>query len=323
MIYCVVPRELASQLHDRLRRHFRDDPQVEVIVERRTGDRRGRSDRRSRRAVAAPEGERRRVRARSGRRVGERRAEHVAIRSLELPRSLRRHADRLTFVERVLPSERAVEDTDTARLVARVQGGDTEAFADIYMRYFDRVYGYLRLALRNQEEARDATQHVFLNVLEALPTYERRRQPFRAWVFRIARNHAIDRLRERHRIEVEEPARLEELHDPRAGGRLRAVDWMSDQEMLRVIERLPLAQRQVLVLRYMMDLSTADIAEILDRSQQSVRQLQSRALRRLQENLVVGAGDGPAASRKRRLPIMRFRPPMRRLAHGFSARSDR
>jgi RNA polymerase sigma-70 factor (ECF subfamily) len=319
MVYCIVPRGLAPGQQERLRRHLGDDPAVEVVLERRVDDRRGPLDRRGHDPVVVPVPhlERRRIRSRSGRRCGERRVAGVPIRGRALPRSLRRVADRIRFVERVEPSESAVEDVESARTVVRIQAGDVDAFADLYLRYFNPVYGYMRLALRTGDEAEDATQQVFVNVLEALPRYERRGQPFRAWLFRIARNLAIDRLRERGRLELEEPSRLELLAEP-SGPDLRSLDWLSDHDVLALIERLPLAQRQVLVLRYMLDLSTAEIADVLDRSQAAVRQLQSRALRRLEDQLgALGVGARPEA-RPMRLALSQLVTTRARFEHGFS-----
>lgn len=285
MVYCIVPRGLAAGRRERLRRSL-SDSEVNLIVERRVADRRGPVHRRAVDPVIVPVPslERRRIRGRSGRRCGDRRAPQVPVGSRALPRSLRRFAERIAFVERIEPTPHALQDVEAARTVTRFQAGDMEAFADLYRRYFNPIYGYMRLALRTGEEAEDATQQVFVNVLESLPRYERRGQPFRAWLFRIARNHAVDRLRDRGRLELEEPGRLELLAEP-GGADLPALDWLSDHDVLVFIERLPVAQRQVVVLRYMLDLSTAEIAEVLDRSQAAVRQLQSRALRRLEAQL--------------------------------------
>jgi RNA polymerase sigma-70 factor (ECF subfamily) len=322
MVYCIVPRELAPRVQTRLQRSLSEDPECEVVVERRRADRRGGVERRApEEAPPVPPLERRRIRSWTGRRCGERRAALLPARGrrLSLPRAAQRFADRVTFVERVEPSQQALDDTDAARVVMRVQAGDTEAFTELYVRYFDRVWGYMRLALRNPDEAEDATQHVFLKVLEALPAYERRGQPFRAWLFRIARNHAVDRLRDRGRIEIEEPARLELLA---SGGELRGLDWLSDQDMLVFIERLPLTQRQVLVLRYMLDLTTPEIAEVLDRSQASVRQLQSRALRRLETQVGALGVERPrppsTEARPMRLALSQLVAPRARFEHGFS-----
>jgi RNA polymerase sigma-70 factor (ECF subfamily) len=206
-----------------------------------------------------------------------------------------------------------VEDLDTARLVARIQAGDRDAFAVLYMRYFDRVYSYLRLVLRNDADAEDAVQQVFTKVWEALPRYEHRRQPFRAWLFVIVRRYAINQLDRHARTEVVDSEQVQRELDahPRAD-ELPVLGWISDRELVLFIERLPLAQRQVLMLRYMLDLSNSEIAAVLGRSPEDVRSLQSRALRFLRERLdAVGRGaDRPRVLMRRRVlqaPVIRQR----------------
>ena len=286
-IYCVVPWELAEELHEELREHFRGDPNIDVVVERRRRERRGGGQRRQDEIAAVRD--KRAIRNVDGRRVGDRRAPVAGIDPPTLPEGVRPHAAQLTFVERLQPSDQHHEDQDTARLVTRHQAGDEEVFAELYMRYFDRVYSYLRMALDDDYAAEDTTQQVFMKVMEALPRYERRKQPFRAWLFTIVRNEAIRHLERRGRLEVTDPVELtgrrEDVSAPEPAEALGALAWISDREILMLIERLPIAQRQVLMLRYMMDLTAADIAAVLGRSSEDVRTLQSRALRFLEQRL--------------------------------------
>jgi RNA polymerase sigma-70 factor (ECF subfamily) len=283
----VVPRDLAPKLHELLRRHFAQDESVEVVVERRGRERRSPSERRV--ADRGPLGaQRRRIRAVCGRRVSERRAALVPVDAPPLPRRARSDAGRLSFCERLEPSSRHSEDVDTARLVARVQSGDGDAFALLYLRYFDRVYNYLRLMLASAHDAEDVAQQVFVRVLEALPRYERRPQPFRAWLFTVARNHALNELRDTRRVE---PAGVElaqaELDDTDgASDELRALEWISDRDLQVFIARLPLAQRQVLFLRYVVGLSSTETAAVLEQSVDGVRKHHSRAMRFLRDRLV-------------------------------------
>jgi RNA polymerase sigma-70 factor, ECF subfamily len=284
VVYCIVPAELAGELHEPLRRHFRDDARFEVIVERRETERRQRTDRREA-PTGSPAGgaERRALRAASGRRIAERRASLVPTSVPELPEIAAPYADQLSFVERFEPSTVQREDADTARLIARIQGGDRSRFDQLYMRYFDRVYAYLRVTLQDPHDAEDVTQDVFLRVLEALPRYERRTAPFRAWLFRIVRNCAINRIRQRQRLTVESSESVSERH---AIGLIPSADslrWLSDRDLLSLIEELPLSQRQVIVLRYMMEFRSTEIAEIIERSPAAVRQLHQRAMRFLRK----------------------------------------
>lgn len=169
--------------------------------------------------------------------------------------------------------------TETAALVARIQAGDREAFAELYRRCFDRVYGLLRVLLRDAHEAEDVTQQVFINALEAIDQYESRGRPFEAWLLTIARNQAITHFR-RMRPELEDPADLDKRRGAANGpeAELRALRWISDEDLMLLVERLPLPQRQVLVMRFMLDLKPREIAEILDASPNHVSVLQYRAL---------------------------------------------
>jgi len=294
VLYCVVPRELASALHGPLRRHFRDEPSIEVVVEQRAHERRSARDRRAGQC-APPQGraDRRRIRSVTGRRFGERRAVLIDVAPPDLPRKVRPHASRLLFVERLEPAGRQLEDLDTSRLVARFQAGDRDVFSLLYLRYFDRVFSYARLVLGHDSEAEDAAQQVFIEALEWLDRFEQRGRPFRAWLFTVARNRTLNLLRAQGRLEVVDPQELERRNDASepAPEQLDALDWVSDRELHLLIGRLPLAQRQVLVLRYMLDLSFSETAEILARSPHAVNKQHERALAFLRTRLrSVGRG---------------------------------
>jgi RNA polymerase sigma-70 factor (ECF subfamily) len=303
VIYCLVPQALAPKLHEPLRRHFRDDPSVEVVVERRRRERRG-NDRREDACPDAPASERRRIRNLGGRRIADRRAAVVPVSVPELPRRARGYADQLVFVERVVRTGEQEEDLDTSRLVTRIQAGDREGFAELYLRYFDRVYGYVTMVLRDRHEAEDVTQQVFVQVLESLPGYERRRQPFRAWLFVLVRNLMVDELRKRNRLDVVEPRTLERERERIENGDpdLSALGWITDRDLMLFIERLPVQHRQVLLLRYMLDLTSREVAAILGRSPADVRKIQERALRFLNKRL---AALGREPRRGRQAPLRR------------------
>jgi RNA polymerase sigma-70 factor (ECF subfamily) len=221
----------------------------------------------------------------------------------ELPRRARRHAERLVFVQRIEPSDRHEEEVDTNRLIIRFQGGDQDAVSDLYMRYFNRVYSYLRLALRDPHEAEDIAQEVFMRVIGALERFQiRPDQSFTNWLMRIARNLAVTSLTSRGRISVEDPTRLNErqAHLPQLD--TRAFEWISDDELMMFVERLPLAQRQVLFLSYMLGLNGEEIAAVLAMSPAAVRKARSRATRMLESRLAIVV-QGSSSSRFTREPM--------------------
>ncbi|HEV2812285.1 MAG TPA: RNA polymerase sigma factor [Solirubrobacteraceae bacterium] len=303
--YIVIPGTLAEKLHDRLRRHFADDDTVAVVVETRRTDRR-RRDRREGEGDPPTAGERRRIRNLRGRRIAERRAAVVRVDPPELPRFAQPYADELLVLERVQAAGRHEQDVETARLVARAQAGDRDAMPELYLRHFDGVYSYMRVALRDEHEAEDATQDVFVKAMQALPRYElRARVPFRAWLFRIARNELINRMRKGKWLQVEEPDRIAERTDAARSGVAEMIECVSNADLMILLERLPLPQRQVIALRYMLDLSTEEMGTVLDRSPEAVRQLEYRARRSLEARLDAARQRG---ERRRNAMTMRVRP---------------
>jgi RNA polymerase sigma-70 factor (ECF subfamily) len=213
------------------------------------------------------------------------------------------------------PSTRDL-DHETTQLVTRFQQGEESAFCELYSLHFDAVFRYVRVVLRDHHAAEDVTQQTFTNALRALPNYERRAgTPFRAWLFRIARNEALTYVRKHSRIDFEAPEQLDGrlVRDPVVAP-LGSLEWLSDNDLMLFVERLPLAQRQVLMLRYMVGLKGNEVAAVLDRTPQAVRKLEHRALRFLQLRLTATRSRAELSLQRtsmlirvRRAPVLRGR----------------
>jgi RNA polymerase sigma-70 factor (ECF subfamily) len=163
--------------------------------------------------------------------------------------------------------------------VARAKEGDADALRYLYLRYADNVYGYVCSIVRDEYEAEDVTQHIFAKLLTALARYEPRVVPFSAWILRVAHNAAIDHVRARR------PVPIEEVHPPDAvadgdGGRERFADLRT------ALAALPAEQRDVIVLRFLVGLSPGEIAERMGRSEDAVHGLQHRGRRRLRSEML-------------------------------------
>ena len=167
----------------------------------------------------------------------------------------------------------------------RAAQADRAAFATLYRRYQDRVYGYAFYQLGDHHDAEDVTERIFLAALGALPDFEDQGATFRAWLFRIAHNTIANahRSRARRRTEPlpEDFERVAPNADP--AGQVAMADEL--REIRRVVTQMPDDRRQVILLRFVDDLSTAEIAAVLDRSPGAVRVLLHRSLKDLAARL--------------------------------------
>jgi RNA polymerase sigma-70 factor, ECF subfamily len=162
--------------------------------------------------------------------------------------------------------------------IARAKEGDREAVHFLYVRYSNNVYGYVRSIVRDEREAEDLTQHVFLKLVTAIVKYDDRGVPFSGWLLRMARNVALDHLRRR------QPTPMEEVFAPGSqiddGAHDRARDFHS------ALASLPEEQREVVIMRHVVGLSPREIADRLGRSESSIHGLHHRGRRALQQELL-------------------------------------
>jgi RNA polymerase sigma-70 factor (ECF subfamily) len=179
-----------------------------------------------------------------------------------------------------------------SRAVKRAQEGDREAIGFLYARYADNVYGYVNSIVHDRHEAEDITQQVFAKLMRVIGKYEEREVPFLAWILRVARNVAVDHIRRRRPIPVEE------VRASDADGRT-AIGPERMKDLQEALAALPADQREVLVLRHLAGLSPTEIAERTGRTEGSVHGLHHRGRRALTADLT-SRGAAPSTVRTRR-----------------------
>jgi RNA polymerase sigma-70 factor (ECF subfamily) len=181
---------------------------------------------------------------------------------------------------------------------------DPACFDALYRKYLAQVYSYAYYELRDHHAAEDATERVFMQALAGLPRFEERVDDFiasrsvmtesgpdsaeistfRIWLFRIAHNVvANERRRDRRRpvTPLEEAAELsapDDVAETAAAREAFSAAWDA-------VARLPQDRRRAIILRFVDEMSTAEIGAILGRSEGAVRVLLHRALRSVADDL--------------------------------------
>jgi RNA polymerase sigma-70 factor, ECF subfamily len=170
---------------------------------------------------------------------------------------------------RALNDLRQEGDRFVTLAVARAKEGDTSALQLLYIRYAGEVHRYVNSIVDDHHEAEDITQGVFLKLTRIIGSYTQRDVPFSAWLRRVARNAAVDTLRSKRPMPVEEIRAGEDSSDELRIERVR--------DLRQALERLPYEQREVLILRHLAGLSPREIAEMLDKTEAAIHGLHHRA----------------------------------------------
>ena len=156
------------------------------------------------------------------------------------------------------------------KLIQRAMGGEAEAFGLLYDRYQPQIYRFILIKVGHREEAEDLTHQVFLKSWQNIGGYTFQGFPFSSWLYSVARNQVIEEVTEL-RIENPHPA---------------ATDKELDAERIKkAILHLKNEQQDVIILRFIEDLSPQETALIMDKSEGAIKLLQHRAIKNLKKIL--------------------------------------
>jgi RNA polymerase sigma-70 factor, ECF subfamily len=154
------------------------------------------------------------------------------------------------------------------RAIDAAKGGDWDALQYLYSRHADDVLRFVQSIVRNRHDAEDVTHEVFAKLMRAIQKYEEQEVPFAAWILRVARNAALDHVRSRRQIPVEEVWVNDNGHEQ--------TSFELTNALKAALSELPEAQREVLVLRHIEGLTPNEIAERLGKTEASIQGLHHR-----------------------------------------------
>jgi RNA polymerase sigma-70 factor (ECF subfamily) len=187
-----------------------------------------------------------------------------------------------------------MSDTDL-RLARKARRGDRQALEVLYERHGDKLLGYLHKMLGNRQAAEDVFHDVWIKVMQALPKYQPTAGSFRPWLFRVAANAAVDRLRKDKRRagpELDAPVgdeSSERVVDRVAGHAPSPESEGIGSEIARDIElalvRLPERQRNAVLLRHQQGMSYREISSTLRVPEGTAKTLVHRGAQALREQL--------------------------------------
>lgn len=181
---------------------------------------------------------------------------------------------------------------DEVVLVARIGAGDDQAFRIVVERHLDPVVGFARRLLNDAAEADDVAQETFLRLWRDAARWQPRAR-LAAWLYRVAYNLSIDRMR-RRRATVD----LDQLPDPPSPA-LDPEQRLAEAEIAGLVDQaisaLPDRQRAAIVLVYQQRLGNIEAASVLGVSVDALESLLARGRRQLRQDLghlqPAGAGE--------------------------------
>jgi RNA polymerase sigma-70 factor (ECF subfamily) len=174
-----------------------------------------------------------------------------------------------------------MDDRPFVAVLADAQAGDPAAYRTLWRRYAGQVRGFL--LARGTPEPDEVTNDVFLAAFGGLAGFVGGEAEFRAWIFGIARHKRADALRSlgRRRQRDARAAANGDCQAAPADVEEEAVASLGDAELLAVLAGLTPEQRDVIVCRYLSDLSLEQTAAALGKSVGTIKALQHRAMARL------------------------------------------
>ena len=171
----------------------------------------------------------------------------------------------------------AAPDAADSDLLVRVADRDRAAFELLYQRYVRSIFGLAMRRLRDRQRAEDAVQETFATIWRSAASYRPERGPAAPWVYAVARNAIVDRLRARVEAPTEVPDAVSSELGPSDRAELSFISW----RVHRALEELPEKEREVVELAYWSEMSQSEVADYLNIPLGTVKTRTRSALSRL------------------------------------------
>ena len=175
------------------------------------------------------------------------------------------------------------DDPSDQALLVRVAESDREAFETLYHRYVRSVFGLALRKLNDRADAEEVVQEAFTAIWRSAESYRPERGSAGGWLYTVARNAAIDRMRRNARTDT--TAELPELESLDSGPYEQAQRSDAAWRIHRALEELSLNEREVIELAYWSGLSQSEVASYLDQPLGTVKTRTRAALARLADIL--------------------------------------
>lgn len=176
-------------------------------------------------------------------------------------------------------------DDDPGFLMQRAKAGDSAAFAKIYDLYLLPVYRYIFLRTNNKTLTEDITQTVFLKAFSNLKNFDASERSPLGYFFTIARNTVIDYHRKKNFLIADEEEVFSKIESSAPSPEEQFAVLEKKEKLLEALAQLKDSYRDILILRYLNDFSNQEISEMTGKSEDAIRQIQSRAIKKLAEIL--------------------------------------
>lgn len=171
------------------------------------------------------------------------------------------------------------------KLVNKAKNGEARAFGQLYDTYLPPIYRFIFLRVGGvKAEAEDICHQVFLKAWQNIKDYEFQGFPFSSWLYRIAQNTIIDYYRtKKQSVSIEQVA--EDVFSESSNVD-QSIDRDFELEKVKLaIAKLEPDQQNVILMKFVNDLSNKEIAAILNKSEGAIRVIQHRALKQLKQHV--------------------------------------
>jgi len=170
-------------------------------------------------------------------------------------------------------------------VLSRASQGDRDAFGLLYERYIERIFNYVYYRTGNLHDAEDLTARVFQRAMNHIRNYTDRGVPFSAWLYRIAHNLVANWHRDRSRKQEIPLNDLPVVPSKDDRPETTLVRSQEQDSLLKLIRQLPPERQTLLILKFVENLSNAEIGQIMGRSEGAVKSLYHRTLLALRDQL--------------------------------------